>query len=364
MLLQQQKNITQFDSRYASSMLVDSDKNTIYISDSVRNLIQVINAITGEIIDEIHVGNSPKDMVLNPKNGIVYVLNEESNLISIINSSSYKPLVSSMIFNHNPANAGYIKCNTNDIASNQYIRINYGEKCEAIANQGFEFSNWVENFGNNSTKIVSSVSNENHWYTPFENFVKYVGNNLGIETSKNDAAVFTVLRNGNFTANFERVPPPLPPEYWATLTSFVLTTIFGAIFIPSFIGYMRTRAKVRKLNNFHQQIASLSNDDKLDEKDIAILDDLKRKIINSYSEGKISVEQYDNLNNEISISYDEIFNKRIDSIKNDKEFIQKLKPIEEEITKAYSKKKLLELQYKLLKERIKELRGDIPKGSD
>ena len=213
-------------------------------------------------------------------------------------------------------------------------------------------------------KIVSSVSNENHWYTPFENFVKYVGNNLGIETSKNDAAVFTVLRNGNFTANFERVPPPLPPEYWATLTSFVLTTIFGAIFIPSFIGYMRTRAKVRKLNNFHQQIASLSNDDKLDEKDIAILDDLKRKIINSYSEGKISVEQYDNLNNEISISYDEIFNKRIDSIKNDKEFIQKLKPIEEEITKAYSKKKLLELQYKLLKERIKELRGDIPKGSD
>ena len=358
------KNITRMDSIFVSDMLFDSEKDVIYISDSLRNVVQVIDASSGEKINEIKVGNSPTTMVLNPDNGILYVLNTESKLISVINSSSYKPLVPSIIFNINPPNAGYVQCNNGGIVTNQYIRMSNDENCEAKSNEGFAFSNWVENFGKNSTKIISSVSKKDSWYAPFENLIRYVADKFKIETSTDAASAFTISHNGNFTANFEKIPPPLPPEYWTTLTTFVLTTIVGAYFIPSFIGFMRTRSKVSKQNNFHKEIQSIYDDGKLDNNDIDKLDNLKTKITDSFSAGKISVEQYDNLNNQISISYDEIFNKKINSIEDDKEFSEKLKPIEEEITKAYSKKKLLELQYKLLKEKIKQLRGDNSDGSE
>ena len=47
---------------------------------------------------------------------------------------------------------------------------------------------------------------------------------------------------------------------------------------------------------------------------------------------------------EISTSFEKIFSKRIDSIKSEKE---KLKEIQNDITSAYSKEKINELQYNL-----------------
>jgi hypothetical protein len=50
------------------------------------------------------------------------------------------------------------------------------------------------------------------------------------------------------------------------------------------------------------------------------------------------------LKEEISTSFEKIFSKRIDSIKSEKE---KLKEIQNDITSAYSKEKINELQYNL-----------------
>lgn len=349
------KNISRVDSIFVSDMSIDPNREIIYVSDELRNVVQVING-SGTVIDEIAVGDSPTDIDLNSKSGIIYVTNSGSKMISVINASSNKVQVPHVVFDINPRNSGYISCEGISVATNNFQRIDIGNECEAVPNRGYEFSNWVEYLGNNSTKTVSSIIKNYHWYTPFENFIKYITNNLGLDTSKNDASVWTVSRSGNFTANFEMVAPPLPAEYWATLTSFVLTTIVGAYFIPSFIGFTRTRSKVKKQNYFHREIQSIYDDGRLDDEDTNKLNILKNKITDSYSRGKISDEQYDTLNTEISISYDEIFNKRIDALRDDETLNQSLKSIEDDVTKAFSKGRLLELQYKLLKEKIEILR--------
>ena len=49
------------------------------------------------------------------------------------------------------------------------------------------------------------------------------------------------------------------------------------------------------------------------------------EIINAYSEGKISNEQYTNLKTEISIFYKELYKKRIQSAKGNGTLLEKLK---------------------------------------
>lgn len=350
-------NITRMDSIFVSDLLINPKNDVIYVSDSLRNLIQVISGTNGTIIDEIPVGKSPMKMVLNSKNDVIYVSNADSNSISTIDASSGKLLVPGIVFNINPPNSGNIQCKTGNIATNQYVRISDGEKCEAVSNRGFEFSNWVENLDKNSTRVVSFIPKTDYWYTPVEKFIKSIANSLGVETSNNEAATLNELRSGNFTANYEMVSPPLPPEYWATLSSFVLTTIIGAYFIPSFIGYMRTRTMARKLNYFHQRIMSIYDNGSLDKDDVDSLEKLKNKITDAYSEGKLTSEHYNSLNSQVSISYEEIFKQRIASLKKDnREFNLMIKEIEDDIIDAYSKGRLLELHYNLLKQRISELK--------
>ena len=76
-----------------------------------------------------------------------------------------------------------------------------------------------------------------------------------------------------------------------------------------------------------------------------------------YSKGKLNERHYDSLEKEISISYEEIFMKRINSIinntstnKEDKK--KQLIKINEDIEDAYSKSRINELHYTLLKEKI------------
>jgi uncharacterized membrane protein len=96
----------------------------------------------------------------------------------------------------------------------------------------------------------------------------------------------------------------------------------------------------------------------LDENDIDHLDRINKNIINAYSEGKINNEQYSNLKNEISVIYEEIFRKRVNSFNHsgkkdsDREIIKK---IEEDIKDAYSKGKISELHFNLLKEKIAKM---------
>jgi uncharacterized membrane protein len=82
------------------------------------------------------------------------------------------------------------------------------------------------------------------------------------------------------------------------------------------------------------------------------LDGLKIDLTDAYTKGKISEQHYANLKSEISVVYQEIYKKKIDSL-NDKDsngiILDKVK---DTIKDAYAKEKLSEQHYQLLNEKI------------
>lgn len=57
-----------------------------------------------------------------------------------------------------PFHAGNIECNDIKVPTNQFVYVDFGSSCRAEANPGFQFSSWIEDLGNNSTRIISASS--------------------------------------------------------------------------------------------------------------------------------------------------------------------------------------------------------------
>jgi uncharacterized membrane protein len=171
-----------------------------------------------------------------------------------------------------------------------------------------------------------------------------------LRSMKDPSGMFTITRFGNFTADFKELPPPIPQEYLLPLYGIVATSIVGWS-IPSIIGWIKKNADVKRLNYYHQRINSLYDDGTLDENDIEPVDKLRNDIIGAYAKGKINKEYYADLKNEISVIYEEIYNKKIDPLrigKNRNGIV--LEKVKEDIIDAYAKGKISEQHYKLLNE--------------
>lgn len=74
--------------------------------------------------------------------------------------------------------------------------------------------------------------------------------------------------------------------------------------------------------------------------------------MNDYVRGKISEQYYNNLNNTISVLYEEIYKKKIDSLNGKNTNGMLLDIVKENIQDAYAKGKLSEQHYKLLNDKI------------
>ena len=116
------------------------------------------------------------------------------------------------------------------------------------------------------------------------------------------------------TAYFKSLPPPVPAEFTASLITVIVASFVGSLLIPAAVGWFKTKKQISRLNSFHLDMVSI-NKDGLDETDIKNLNELNQRISNSYAAGRITNEQYTNLKNEVSIAFQEIFKKRIESLK-------------------------------------------------
>jgi uncharacterized membrane protein len=159
------------------------------------------------------------------------------------------------------------------------------------------------------------------------------------------SSTFEVNGYGSFTANFKPLPPPVPPSYWASLFTVVATALIGSLLIPAVFGWFKSKRQTSRLNSFHRKV-HVHGKDNIDQ-----LNSSDNDIINAYSEGKISNEQYTNLKTEISILYEEILKKRIDSSDGNGILLDRVK---KDIIDAYAKDRISEKHYKLLIERISE----------
>ena len=90
------------------------------------------------------------------------------------------------------------------------------------------------------------------------------------------------------------------------------------------------------------------------------LDKLKTDITDAPSTGKINELHYNSLKDEISILYEEIFKKRIESLNsnNNKDFQKKIHELRKNTKDAYSKGILTDLHYNLLNEEISQREKD------
>jgi YVTN family beta-propeller protein len=269
---------------------------------------------------------------------MVYVANYGSNTTSVIDGSTDR-VVAGVTFNIIPANSGHILCNNQEFPLELYVYVRFGTKCIAQANKGFVFSSWTENLGHMSSQTVNISSTDsgslfNTLINPF----------LDIRDS---GAVFTVKQHGKFTANFQE--PPVPPEYWASLFTVVATALVGSLLIPASVGWFKSKRQTSRLNSYHRDITDLYNDGKLDERDTVKLNTLNNKLINAYSGGKVNNEQYTNLKNEISILYEEIYNKKIESLIYKDSNGTLLDEVKNDIKDAYAKGKISELYFIMIK---------------
>jgi YVTN family beta-propeller protein len=321
-----------------TSIGINDYTNTIYVANRNSDTVSVINGTTNtKIGDDIVVGDGPRAIGINDYANTIYVANERSNGISVIDGVDNK-VVAGITFDINPFDSGYIKCDEFISPLSQYFYMWSGTNCIAIPNQGFEFVSWQENLIDNATQFIQySSSSSSTWGSILDFF--------GIRQEKPEATL-NVTKFGSFTANFKELPPPLPAEYWATLFGFVLTTGLGAWLIPSFVRWTRTKADTKKSNYYHQRMKSVFDDNKLNEKDMKDLDDLERDITDAHSKGKINEIHYSRLKNEISVLYEEIFKKRMESLNSNEDGSREdLQEIGKDVNDAHSKGKINEIHY-------------------
>ncbi len=202
----------------------------------------------------------------------------------------------------------------------------------------------------NSTQLLK-VSSPSSFFDPILDILHL--------TSDKPESTLNITKFGSFTANFKALPPPIPPEFVATLFTVVITALVGSLLIPAVVGSFKSRRQTSRLKSFHDQMALLHEDQRLDENDILRLDSLNKNISDSYAAGKINDDQYTNLKNEVSVAYEQIFKTRINTQgKSSYGVINRggvLKEIKEEISDAYSKGKITKLHYDLLNEKISKI---------
>ena len=367
----------------------DPFSDAIYVANSGSEGISVINSVTNEVVTGLIFNVIPFGA------GDINCDTDLGGLDAPINRILY---VSSGTICIAKPNKGF------EFAS--WVELLDGNSTRTISTTATSSSPW--------TAILDFLNirlNDPAAASPFTSFLHVIN-----VTSDDPASTLTINRFGNFTAYFRALPPPIPAEYLATLFGVSATAVIGAWLIPTGIGWFRSRKQSNTLNSYHREIASIYADRRLDEKSAVQPNTLNDNLFNAYTEGKIDNDQYMNLKNkimvlnyeeyrrkigsinesldidlnqetnmnkiyadisdaystgmiskehytslknEISIAYQELYTKRIDSLKeshnrdvNREVLMDRTK---EEITNAYSKGKISELHYDLLNEKISKV---------
>jgi YVTN family beta-propeller protein len=335
---------------------VNEATDTVYVANAFN--VSIIGKPFGDnfAVADIKVGSTPDAIAVNEATGTVYVTNYGSNTISVIDGNANK-LVAGVTFDAKPFNAGHIECYKERVIAptEQQFYLWSGSECTAKPNEGFEFVSWQENLGRNSTQLIS-VANPTSFFDSILDF-------LHLRPDKPESKL-NITKFGSFTANFKALPPPIPPEYVATLFTVVATAFVGSWLTPAVIGWRKAKKEGGRVQTHHLVIKSIYDDGKVDEKDLPHLDKLKDDIMDDYANGNISEQHYTNLNNKVSVLYEEIYKKKIDLLNGKDANGALLDKVKDEINDSYAKGKISEQHYKLLNEKLSDNKNNQQSNND
>jgi YVTN family beta-propeller protein len=326
---------------------VNRATNTIYVAHDNDTISVIDGKNNTQLGSRIPVGKGPNAIGVNWDTNTIYVANNWDNSITVIDGKANK-VIAQVTFNTQPFNGGRIECDKDKLTAplGRQFYVYSGTLCTAKPNQGFEFVSWQENLGGNSTQLLKFSSPPNIGDTILDFF--------NMKPDKKEAGL-NITKFGSFTANFNPLPPPIPPQYTATLITVVITAFIGTWLTPTIIQWRNRRKQGSKLDHYHNEVKKLYNDGgELNSNKIEELNNLGYQVTEEYIRGKINKEQYDKLVNEISVGYSEIFTKEIDSLntlsKNAK--VEQISRVKNNIENAYAKGRINELHHTLLKNRL------------
>jgi YVTN family beta-propeller protein len=332
--------------KFPSSIAVNPVTNEIYVANFGSDSVTVIDGYTNKIETNIHVGKFPSSIAVNPTKNTIYVANTGADSVTVIDGYTNKA-AAGVTFNIIPSDSGHIICNKNiESPNNQYFYVGFETECTAQPNKGFEFLDWVENLGHNSSTIIKLHTVSNSLLDSFLDILGFKPND--------PAATLYVTKFGSFTAHFKAIPPAIPAQYWIPLYGVIVSSIVGWS-TPNIIGAMKSKKQRRIHVQYQNEINSVYDDSKSYKDNIKKLHNLNDRIRHSHIQGKISDQQYEGLKNETSILYQEILKNKMDSL--NKEIINSdnmriLDDIKNEITELYAKGKITLTHYDLLNKKI------------
>jgi hypothetical protein len=146
------------------------------------------------------------------------------------------------------------------------------------------------------------------------------------------------------------------------LFTVVVTALISSWLTPTIIGWRKAKKQGKELDYYNQKVRNLYSDDKLDKNDISEVDNLTNDMAYAYTRGKINNEQYGELMKDISIRYEEIFKKEIDSLNdgNNKNIDEsRLYDLRKSIEDAYLKGKMNQQHYANLVNNISMLYQEV-----
>jgi YVTN family beta-propeller protein len=201
-----------------------NEEDEVYAA--LENSVYVIDAASKTFIKDIPVGRVPSAITYYFPTDTIYVANEFSNSISVIEDEANE-VVAGVTFQVNPFNSGSIQCydlTTDDdpydltppspIGQQTYVYS--GAECIARPNEGFEFVSWEENLKDNATQPIKISRPASSW----DSFVAF----LGFQSDEPEARL-NIAKFGTFTANFKELPPAIPSEYLLLFVSIFVTSI-------------------------------------------------------------------------------------------------------------------------------------------
>jgi YVTN family beta-propeller protein len=260
---------------------VDELYDTVYVANSGDDSVSVINGTDNTKIATIPVGAGPRAIDVDPDTNTIYVVNSGDGSVSVIDSQANK-VVAKVMFETKPFDAGRIECDKLISPIEQQFYIYSGSECTAKPYPGFGFVSWQENLGGNATQLIKLL--------PPPSISDSILDFFHMNSDKPEATL-DITKFGNFTANFRALPPPIPPEYVATLIGVVATAFVGTWLTPALIGWRKTRTQLKYFKECINDIGIGKNK-------------IEDKIIGYYADGKLSDVHHQLLKDKISEHYE------------------------------------------------------------
>jgi len=189
--------------------------HNLYVDDPISGIVYVINSkciidhrtcniIPVKAASHFAPGQHVIGIAVNPNTNMIYVTNQDSKTVSVINGQTNRLSVS-VKFSVTPEGSGYIVCDTQKV-TNPYIfyDFNSAHRCSAVPGNDFVFTSWSNGRSKSSSNFTDPID--------------FNASDFG----------------GSWTANFEYKPPPIPTQF---LYGVILGPTVGSI-LGGFLGWL------------------------------------------------------------------------------------------------------------------------------